>query len=235
MLFLPRDMYIGRSLDLYGEYSELEARLFSQLLSPGQVVIEVGANIGAHTVHLAKLVGPRGMVLAFEPQRLLYHLLHANVALNNLRQARAYHAAAGRRAGSLKVPRLDYGAENNFGGVTLRNVAHGEPVAVVPLDALRLPSVRLLKIDAEGMEMDVLRGARRIIARHRPVLYVENDRRENSRRLLGLIDELGYAMWWHLPPLFIQRIVRGTAKMRFRILSRQICSACQMSRRNRKG
>src|SRR5882724_629800 len=61
MLYLRRDRFVGRSLDLYGEFSELEARVFDQILAPGAAVIEVGANIGANTVHLAKLVGPNGM------------------------------------------------------------------------------------------------------------------------------------------------------------------------------
>ena len=56
MVFLKHDVYIGRSLELYGEYSESEAEVFTQLLRPGDVVIEAGANIGAHTVHIANLV-----------------------------------------------------------------------------------------------------------------------------------------------------------------------------------
>jgi FkbM family methyltransferase len=202
MLFLRGDKYVGRSLDLYSEYSELEGQLFSRLLSPGHVVIEVGANIGAHTVHLARLVGPKGMVLAYEPQRVIFQMLCVNVALNKLLNVRTCLAAVGRCAGSLKVPALDYTAENNFGGVSLRNVASGEPVPVTPLDSLRLPSLRLVKIDVEGMEGEVLSGARRLIARHRPLLYVENDRRKNSQRLMDLSERLGYEMWWHLPPLF---------------------------------
>src|SRR5436190_22246330 len=95
MLYLRNDQYIGRSLELYGEYGEMEARLFDQLLAPGQAVIEVGANIGAHTVHLAKLVGPTATVLAFEPQRAIFYLLCANLAPNAQFHVRAYHAAGG--------------------------------------------------------------------------------------------------------------------------------------------
>ena len=202
MLFLPRDRYIGRSLQVYGEYSELEGRLFTRLLNPGQVVIEAGANIGAHTIHLARLVGPKGRVLAYEAQRVIYKILCANVALNALSSVGCFHAAVGDRKGRLKVPALDYNTEANFGGVTLRGVRAGEAVPVIPLDSVALPSLRLIKIDVEGMEIEVLSGARRIIASHRPLLYVENDREENSQRLMRLIHELGYRMWWHLPPLF---------------------------------
>jgi FkbM family methyltransferase len=202
MLYLRSDVYIGRSLELYGEYCEGESELFAQLLSPGQVVIEVGANIGAHTVHLAKLVGPSGMVLAFEPQRIVFCLLCANLALNEQFHARPVHAAVGKEASMVAVPVLDPRASQNFGGLSLAQPGGGEEVPVVMLDRYRLPSLRLLKIDVEGMEVDVLLGARQTIVTHRPIIYVENDRRENSARLIGTIQDLGYRLFWHLPRLF---------------------------------
>jgi hypothetical protein len=57
-------------------------------------------------------------------------------------------------------------------------------------------------VDVEGMEPAVLRGARGTIEKHRPVLYVENDRPASSRDLIALIQSLGYRLYWHLPPLF---------------------------------
>lgn len=202
MLYPPHDQYVGRSLDLYGEFSEIEAQVFDRFLSPGQVVVEVGANIGAHTVHLAKLVGANGTVIAFEPQRVMFYLLCANLALNEQFQVRAYRAAAGSAGGSINVPRLDHRAAVNFGGVSLLGSTTGEVVPRIMVDGFPLPSLRLLKIDVEGMEREVLLGARQTIARHRPILYVENDRRENSAGVIGLIQELGYDLYWDLPPLF---------------------------------
>ena len=226
MAFLPGDKYIGRSLGLYGEFSEIEGQLFSRLLRPDDVVIEGGANIGAHTVHLAKLVGPRGKVLAYEPQRAIFRLLRANLALNKLSNVRALQAAVGRRAGWLPVPVVNYAAKGNFGGVSLRNARSGHPVRVIALDSLRLSAVRLLKLDVEGMEIAALRGARRLISRHRPLLYVENDRPENSRTLVGLIARFGYQMWWHLPPLFNPRNYAGNRANVFgRIVSANLLCA----------
>ncbi len=202
MLFLRRDQYVGKSLDLYGEFSEGEADLFAQILVPGQVVVEVGANIGAHTIQLAKLVGPSGAVVAFEPQRVIFQLLAANVALNEQFHVHTFHQAVGRQAGTLMVPVGDYAGAHNFGGISLTRDGPGEPVPVVTLDSLTLPSLRLLKVDVEGMEGEVLAGAAGQIARHRPILYVENDRRERSADLIRQIDALGYESWWHLPRLF---------------------------------
>ncbi len=202
MLFLKRDRYIGRSLDLYGEYSDTELQLFSQLLGPGTLAVEVGSNIGAHTVGLARMVGPRGIVLAFEPQRVIFQILCANVVMNELFNVRTFPVAVGRETGIAKVPPFDYTAQNNFGGVSLQNVADGEEVSLVTIDSLNLPALHFLKVDVEGMESDVLAGAQASIRRHRPLMYVENDRPDGSAQLIGQIADLGYDMWWHMPRLF---------------------------------
>ena len=74
---------------------------------------------------------------------------------------------------------------------------------MLPLDDFAgLPRLRLVKIDIEGMEIEAIEGAKRLIAQFRPLLYVENDRVENSERMLRLIDDLGYDMYWHVTPLF---------------------------------
>jgi hypothetical protein len=75
-------------------------------------------------------------------------------------------------------------------------------VDIIPVDALGLARCHLIKIDVEGMEGEVLAGAAATIARHRPVLYVENDRRAKSAALITQILSLGYELFWHLPPLF---------------------------------
>jgi FkbM family methyltransferase len=202
LLYNIHDMYVGRSLDLYGEFSEGEADLFRQMLRPGMTVVEVGANIGALTVVLAQAVWPGGTVRAFEPQRIVFQTLCANMALNNITNADCRQAAVGRAPGNLYVPPLDYSQTNNFGGLELSRTPQGERVSVVTLDSLNLPLCTLLKIDVEGMEQEVLEGARATIGRCQPVLYVENDRPEKSAALVRLIASLGYEMYWHRPPLF---------------------------------
>jgi hypothetical protein len=78
----------------------------------------------------------------------------------------------------------------------------GQAVAVETIDGLDLARLDLIKADVEGMEIAVLRGATQSIARHRPVLYVENDRPAHSKALIGLIFALGYRAWWYTAPLF---------------------------------
>src|SRR5512141_1091170 len=202
MLYNIHDIYIGRSLEHYGEFSEGEGDLFRQLVKPGQVIVEVGANIGAHTLLLAQLSGVGGKVLAFEPQRIVFQTLCANLALNSITNVHCFHAAVGGTPGHVVVPLLDYSRDGNFGGLELGSHAQGESVPLLTIDSLNLPRCDFLKIDVEGMEQQVLEGAVKTIAMHSPVLYVENDRKEKAAPLIRFIDSLGYNMYWHTPPLF---------------------------------
>lgn len=211
MLYNVNDRYLGRSLDLYGEFSEFEVALFRQLLRPGDTVLDIGANIGAHTVPIAQLVGPAGRVLAFEPQRIVFQTLCANVALNHLTNVWCRHAAVGAESGHIEVPWLDPTRPHNFGGLALGN-RKGERVPVVAVDELELRTCRLLKVDVEGMELRVLRGARQTIERLRPVLYVENDRFDRSEELIRFIESLGYESYWHRPPLYHPKNFAGNAE-----------------------
>src|SRR3954467_11045049 len=84
MLYNVNDMYVGRSLDLYGEFSQGEVELFAKIVRSGDVVLDVGANIGAHTLFFAQSTAPLGGVIAFEPQRLVFQTLCANMAINSI-------------------------------------------------------------------------------------------------------------------------------------------------------
>jgi FkbM family methyltransferase len=202
MLFNRHDQYIGRSLELYGEFSEDEIILLERFVRPGDTVIDGGANIGTHSIPLARMVGAEGRVLAFEPQRLVFQSLCANVALNSLANVDCRQQALGATLGEIVVPRLDPNVPYNFGGVELGQHVRGERVPVVAIDSLSLPACHLIKLDVEGMEEAVLRGASETIRRHQPVLYVENDRKARSASLIAFIQSLGYRLFWHTPPLY---------------------------------
>jgi FkbM family methyltransferase len=200
-----KDFFIGKALEIYGEYNGTEAAFLRHLIKPGDTVIEVGANIGSHTIGLAKAVGPAGKVFAFEPQRPCYALLQAQIALNQISNIYSYNVGLGQAREKLWVPHVDYAQLGNFGGVALKreSEADSEPVDVVTLDEqLEGVACSLIKIDVEGMEEPVIRGALKLITKTRPTLYVENDRLEKSKSLVTLIFELGYRIWWHIPPLF---------------------------------
>lgn len=206
MLVNPLDMYVGRSFDLYGEFSQGEVDMFDALVQPDHVVIEVGANIGAHTVPLAKRAAA---VLAFEPQRLIFQTLCANVALNGLRNVRTLQAAVGAEPGFTMIPDLDPDQEQNFGGMPATGHEYGEQTPIIPLDAIALPRVDFIKIDVEGMEIEVLKGATGMIQRFRPLIYVEDDREDKRDALRAYITQLGYRFEEHKPALFNPENHRG--------------------------
>lgn len=202
-LYNIHDAYIGFSIQRYGEYSGLEAQFLEQLYGSADIVIEAGANIGAHTVGIAKRVGPEGLVIAFEAQRMVFQTLCANIALNSLPNVECNWAALDATPGTVIVPELDFSHYANFGGVSLIGAEQGSQVRSVILDDyLWLPKLRLIKIDVEGMEINVIKGAQRLIEKFKPFLYVENDRPESSEELMRLIQSMGYRMYWHTPMHF---------------------------------
>lgn len=209
MLALRADQYLTRSLELYGEYNPEEGRLLRQIIRPGMTIVEIGANMGLHSVDLARACAP-GPFYAFEPQPRIFQVLCANLALHDVANAFAYPEGCGEAEGEAVVPLVDYGRQGNFGGVSLLSEgARGIKVRVRPLDALELPSCGLVKIDVEGFEPQVLRGARQTIARCRPLLYVENDRAAQQQEVISLVAEMGYRLYWHLPPLFDPQNFKG--------------------------
>lgn len=202
MLYPPKDQYVGRSFKEYGQFSQGELDLFTHFIGPGSIVLDVGANIGAHTVPLAQLVGHRGVVVAFEPQPVLHRILCANLVLNSVPNAITYAMALGDREGECLIPVLDYSRSDNFGGISMDMVTEGEAIPLCRLDGFQLERVDFLKLDVEGFESKVLAGAADTIERCRPIMYIENDRADQSAELIQRCFDLGYRLWWHAPPLF---------------------------------
>lgn len=205
------DTYIGRSMQTYGEYSPAELACFAQWVKPGGVAIEAGANIGAFSVGLSRLLSSAGTLFCFEPQRQVFQLLCANLALGQCANVRALPYGLGNTVTTLSLPAINYGDAGNFGGVALGRVG-SEQVPVYPLDHFEIGECQFIKIDVEGMELDVLQGAEATIRRARPVLYVEDDREAAHAALVAFIEHLGYDMYWHLPPLFSPNNFKGVSE-----------------------
>lgn len=199
------DSFVGRSLDLYGEWCEAEIELFAALIEPGSVVVDVGANVGSHTVFFAKQVGPSGRVVALEPQSFVHELLVRNVRANRLANVDCVRKAATDSPATVHLPKVDPKASCNFGAIAVTSEAttsETESVAAVPLDTLGLEACDFLKIDVEGLETRVLAGAKRIISRFLPVIFVENNTVARSRQILEAVYALGYRAYWHVAPYY---------------------------------
>ena len=207
MLVNANDVYMGQAVLRYGECCEIEVAFLLKLIAmrPG-AVIEVGTNIGTHTVPMAKLLATQNRrLIAFEPQPVIFQNLCANLALNGLGNVTAWPNACSDRPGTVYFQRPDYIANGNFGGVSMSTESAPGDIAVpcVDLDTfLSKEPVGLMKIDVEGFELNVLQGAARLIASSRPVLYVENDRIDRAKNLIEWLWSKQYRLWWHVPPLF---------------------------------
>ena len=120
-----------------------------------------------HTVDLSRLVGSTGVVHAFEPQRLMFQLLCANVALNSCANVFTHQTAVGAASDTLLVPSLDPAECHNYGGLSLLRPEPGEPVPSITIDSLDLRDCQFIKINVEGMETEALHGAVATIERFR--------------------------------------------------------------------
>lgn len=194
MMVHKLDRYIGRSFIEYGEFSEGEVEVFRQMITKDSIVIDVGANVGAHTVVFAKLAKE---VYAFEPQKHIFHILCGNVALNELHNVHCFNVACG-DGSEVHYQDIDMAHLNNMGASSLADMTQGKEIPTIPLD---IPC-HFLKIDVEGMELQVLQGAAEMIKFARPVIYLENDRPDKSRQLIEFINSLGYKCYWHGTALF---------------------------------
>jgi len=157
----------GRTIAVTGAWEPHVTEVFSRLLSPGDVCIDVGAHVGYYTLLASKLVGPRGHVYAMEPASATYAELRRNLELNEVSNVTALNLAAGAADGR----GILYDAPpGNAGRASMQepaNVSDNLPARSSEVDVLRVASVvapehhsrlTLVKIDVEGFEFDVLRG-----------------------------------------------------------------------------
>jgi FkbM family methyltransferase len=173
----------GKALD-HAEIEFLRAILLR--IEGPHVIVDVGANFGVYSLGLANASGPLGKVHAFEPQRIIYNMLAGTMALNGITNVYCHNVALGDSEGRVEIPRFDYNQLLNFGSIECgerqtevlsqqrgNDQTKAEYVRLATLDSFNLTSVHLIKIDAEGMEMQVLEGSTQTIQNNRPVMYIE--------------------------------------------------------------
>ena len=174
---------------LLGRYEPQQSALFERTLKPGDTVFDVGAHAGYYTLLASRLVGPEGHVFAFEPNPRNLACLRRHVRLNRCDNVTVVEAAVARHTGAM---RFDTSRGSGRGRLCADGAAE---VATVSLDQFAeergiVPS--LIKIDVEGSEVEVLEGARRLLAGCPPlVLSVHHGL---GRACSALLLPLGYAM-----------------------------------------
>lgn len=185
LALLPRDHISEIIRSTHRPYEQRLIAIVRELTRPGNVILDVGANLGNHTIYWAK-AGRR--VIAFEPNPVTESALVESVGLNKLDALVDIHCVAvGAASGTGSLRSL---LENNNGAVAVDAAAGGE-VPIVRLDDLDLPHATAIKIDVEGAEENVLLGARETITRVRPFIISEMQE-GSSDGAVALLHELGY-------------------------------------------
>lgn len=203
---------VGYSLTHQSEHEWVNVELCEFLLSKIREVsgdnilaLDCGANIGCLTLSMAKHMHGWGTVLAFEPQRMLFYALAGNVAINNCMNAHVYNCAVGGQCEEILIPELDFHKPASYGSLEIKGVRHaqdiGQPtdqkqtsVKMISIDSLNLSRLDLLKIDVEGMEFEVLQGARQTIENYKPCMIVEYLKNDHQQ-LIQYLENMGYAIF----------------------------------------
>lgn len=167
-------------------------REMAGLVGDGDLILDVGCNIGNHSLYMASATGCR--VEAFEPNPDLCEAFQKSIELNGLDGRVTLHSVG---VGSRKAKAHFVNANpDNLGAQSLTLIENSddeESYDVITLDSVTFSSiVKVMKIDVEGMELEVLRGAIELIHRDRPALFVEAKAEEDYSSILALLSSLGY-------------------------------------------
>ena len=219
MVYNKNDKFVGKSIKEYGEWSLGEIDLLKQILTPNDVIIEVGSNIGSLTLPLSKIVN-QGRIYAFEPQNVVFQNLCANISINSITNCFCFQCALTDKIDE-KLYNLNYNfnSEQNFAAMSFirnknyydnidssrdRNRFYEANINTLDNKFADLNRLKLLKTDAEGMEVNVIKGGVDLIKRTKPILYVENDLvyKEKSQELIELLWSLDYKLFWHIMPFY---------------------------------
>lgn len=212
MLAFSADNVIARSLRMYGEWAEHELSILHQYIGAGMTVVDVGANIGTHTLPFSRWVG-NGCVIAIEAQPAVFKVLSANCRRNGCNNIEVINAVCADTDGSFEC-QPDCAAERNVGGLSFSgrrtNLWHklmralrvgGAPgIAEVPAvtldDVCGRRRISFIKLDIEGMELAALRGARATIARSHPVIFFEQNTADRLADVHEYLTNTGYRAYW---------------------------------------
>jgi len=164
----------------FGVYEAGTLSFLKTFLRPGDIFLDVGANIGLHSCVASHFVGNEGKVYAIEPHPETYKILKYNIYLNRLTNITAFQIALGSKNSTALIydnPKLGRGSAS-LSPQKNANLKHGRKVKVKTIDTLierkLLPIPNLVKIDVEGFELEVLKGARKLLSSSKPpILCIE--------------------------------------------------------------
>jgi FkbM family methyltransferase len=200
--------YIEWSVFFLGQYGHPTARVIKSLLNAGNRAIDVGANVGAYTLIMAKAVGRAGRVAAFDANPEVYQRLVQNLALNDfLSRSETYSFALSSLTGTQRLHLPDKASWNRGTATLIGQARAGESAIEVGVETLdravgQWERCDLIKIDTDGSDFAVLEGATEIIERFRPSLIFEFDQdlwpnaESNRKKVAHELERLGYSFFF---------------------------------------
>lgn len=169
------------------------------------VVFDIGANVGSHSINFAKIAKA---VYAFEPQPRTYYALCANLLLNMVHNVAPFNMALGSYNGTTHVANLDPTKQNTPMGVQVGNGT--QPVPMRTVDSLEISPIDFIKIDVEGHEFEVLRGAYETLSKQNPIVYVEIHSKDLIEPIVEYMRFLGYTDQEHITVCMPDKETGGT-------------------------
>ncbi len=196
--------FIDACIYYTGDYEPYLKSQFRQLIRPGDCVLDIGANIGFHTLYFAELVGHKGRVFAFEPILVNYQALIMNLSFNTFKHIQTEQIALGNESKTIHI-HVDPSIRNP-GSYTL--LTHGKANTYIHclkgddyVDNKKIGNVNFIKIDVEGYEHEVLKGLKETIINSRPIINFEYDRNyqlkmnDTPADIFSFFDELNYKLY----------------------------------------
>lgn len=187
--YYKNDTIIGKSLEYYGEYTELEIQLLRNFIKDDFIVYDIGANIGYHTVAFAK---HSKQVYAFEPNKKNLRLLRDNT--KQLDNVSIFDVACSDDNVDMFVEDFDLDMPGNYGEMHMRDV--GQSCKSLRIDDIAdIYAPDLMKIDVEGHELQVLRGSMETINEYKPIIFYEAHGNDLDT-IYDMLENIGYKMYW---------------------------------------
>jgi FkbM family methyltransferase len=188
--FFRNDDTIGESLRRYGEWARNEMLVFGKYIKAGDTVLDIGCNVGTHSMFFANLVGPHGSVIAVDAQLAAVAVTSLSVLSQNRTNVSVLNLAIGENLGQISFPVPDYAARENFGALKISDT--GKVVQQINIDGLSYDNLNFIKMDIEGNELPALRGAAKTIQLHRPTISCEILTEDVKVGIIGFLGSFGY-------------------------------------------
>ena len=235
-----KKIYYTYELKRFSERDEPDLRVVKKLISPGDHVVDVGANVGWYTKVLAESVGTDGRVYSIEPMSMTFEILSHCVHQLGLKNVELFCCGVSEIAGEavMEIPSFKKGGDNFY----MARIVSGEnrgangnkriQVRLRSLDEILLGSksqIKFIKCDVEGHELAVVKGARTVIEKFRPAWLIEvsydpDEIGSPSNELFSILRSYGYKVFWFNGDNLIERVARDISVNYFFLTAEQVSS-----------